>query len=58
MSRQWFLCHDIAREVLEEMPKFCRDIKSIVVTRMEDRRQEEYRNILLLCRNKDQNKWQ
>ena len=34
-----FLCCDIAYEVPEEVPELCCDIKSIVMTRMEDRRQ-------------------
>ena len=43
---------------LKKLPELCCDIKSIVVTRIEDRRQEECRDILFLCHDKDQGKWQ
>ena len=53
-----FYVATLPEKFLKKVQELCRNMKSLVVTRMEDRRQEECRNILLLCRDKDQDKWQ
>ena len=52
-----FYIATLPEKFLKKVPELCHDIKSLVVTRMEDRRQEKCHNILLLCRDKDQGEW-
>ena len=53
-----FYVATLLEKFLKKVSELCREIKNIVVTRMEDRRQEECCDILLIRCDKDQGKWQ